>query len=168
MEHANGQGTADHSFLVEAVFDYVLLQEMSYSMKHLVEVEALKILEVFQPALTKTAEIALGYHALALDMAIAENFCHALQAVQDKATAVLAVVLDVVVGETFHILELVLVEEPAAYLAHVAAVAARFCLVLALILDEGTAVCSFPDLEHALDKGDVVNSYSVLGWALDE
>lgn len=82
----------------------------------------------------------------ALDMAIAENFCHALQAVQDKATVVLVVALDAA-GETFHILELVLVEEPAAHPDLVAGVAAGFCLVLALILGERTAACSFPDLE---------------------
>lgn len=168
MEHANGQGTANQNFWVEVVSDHVLLQEMAYSTKQLVEVEALKTLEVYQPALKKRAEIALGYHVPALDMAIAENFCHALQAVQDKATVVLVIALDVVVGETFHILELVLVEEPAAHLYLVAGVAARFYLVLALILDEGTAACSFPDPEQDLDKGGVVNSYSAIGLGLGD
>lgn len=81
-------------------------------------------------------------------MAIAENFCHALQAVQDKATVVLVVALDAA-GETFHkaTVVLVLVEEPAAHPDLVAGVAARFYLVLALILGERTAACSFHDLE---------------------
>lgn len=61
-----------------------------------------------------------------------------------------------------------LVEELAANLDLVAGVAARFCLVLAMILGEGTAACSFPDLEQALDKEGVVNSYSALGLALDD
>lgn len=98
MEHVNGQGIADQKLLVEVVSDHVLLQEMAYLTKHLVEVEALTTLEVFHPALKKRSEIALGYHVLALGMAIAENFCHALQAVQDKATVVLVVALDAVVG----------------------------------------------------------------------
>lgn len=98
MEHANGQGIADQKLLVEVVSGHVLLQEMAYLTKHLVEAEALKTLEVFQTALKKRAEIALGYHVLALGMAIAEKFCRALQADQDKATAVLVVALDVAFG----------------------------------------------------------------------
>lgn len=61
-----------------------------------------------------------------------------------------------------------LVEELAANLDLVAGIAARFCLVPAMILGEETAACSFPDLEQALDKEGVENSYSALGLALDD